>query len=98
MAGAPVEESGSSTRFRRIFFDDQRNPRKMNSPHLRTDRVRPGVYDNEIPAGQTRALHRRHALEAQQRAFRELEAGRQTASPADLAPVRRRSEGSRPTG
>jgi hypothetical protein len=70
----------------------------MKTPHLRPDRARPGVYDSEIPPGQARALHRRHALEAQQRAFRDLEAGRQTASPADLAPVRRRIDGSRPTG
>jgi hypothetical protein len=68
----------------------------MNSPHLRPDRIRPGFYDNEISAGQARALHRRHALEAQQRAFREFEAARQAASPADLAPVRRRI-GGRPT-
>jgi hypothetical protein len=70
----------------------------MNTPHLRRDRVRPGVYDSEVPAGQARALHRRHALEAQQRAFRELESGRQATSAADLAPVRRRIDGDRPNG
>jgi len=68
----------------------------MNSPHLRPNRVRQGVYDSEIPAGQARALHRRQALEAQQRAFREAEAGRPAASPADLAPIWRRTAGAGP--
>lgn len=70
----------------------------MNSPHLRTDRVRPILTNGEVPAGQARALHRRRILEAQQRAFRDLEAGRQAATAADLAPVRRRIVGHGPNG
>ena len=65
----------------------------MNSPHLRSNRVRQGLYDSNVPPGQARALHRRHALEAQQRAFREGEAGRTTTSPADLTPIWRRTPG-----
>ena len=65
----------------------------MNAPHLRPSRVPQGPYDSEIPAGQARALHRRHALEAQQRAFREGEAGRPATSRADLAPIWRRTPG-----
>jgi hypothetical protein len=78
--------------------DSSRNPTNMKPPHLRPDRIRPGLHDPGIPAGQARALYRRHALEAQQRAFRDLEAGRPTTTPADLAPVRRRMEGGRPNG
>jgi hypothetical protein len=70
----------------------------MNSPHLRSSRSRQLPYASEIPAGQARALDRRRALEAQQRAFREMEAGRPTTSAADLTPVRRRTGGDRPTG
>jgi hypothetical protein len=65
----------------------------MNSPHLRPSRIYQGLYDNKVPSGQARALHRRHALEAQQRAFREGEAGRPAMSPADLTPIWRRTPG-----
>ena len=68
----------------------------MNSPHLRPDRIRPGVHDHGIPEGHARALQRRQALEAQQRAYRDLDSDRQTVSAADLAPVRRRIGGGRP--
>lgn len=64
----------------------------MNLPHLRTSRLNQSTYDGHIPAGQARALHRRRALDAQQRAFREIDAGTAGASAADLAPVRRRSD------
>jgi hypothetical protein len=64
----------------------------MNLPHLRSSGVSQNLYDGQIPPGQARALHRRRALEAQQRAFREVEAGRPATSAADLAPVRRRSD------
>jgi hypothetical protein len=70
----------------------------MNSPHLRPSRSRHAIYDSEIPAAQTRALHRRQALEAHQRAFRDIETGRPATSPADLTPVRRRMDDSRPPG
>lgn len=66
----------------------------MNGPHLRPDRARPVPMNDAIPAGQARALHRRRTLEAQQRAFREIEA----TSAADLAPVRRRIMADRPKG
>ena len=70
----------------------------MNPPHLCPSRVRQGPYDNNIPAGQARALHRRRALEAQQRVFREGEVGRPAASPADLAPIWRRTAGADSAG
>jgi hypothetical protein len=63
----------------------------MKLPHLRPSGVSQSLYDGQVPAGQARALHRRRVLEAQQRAFRDLEAGRPAASAADLAPVRRRA-------
>jgi hypothetical protein len=63
----------------------------MNFPHLHPSRVSQGLYDGRVPAGQARALHRRRLLEAQQRAFRVMDAGRPTISAADLAPVRRRT-------
>lgn len=66
----------------------------MHAPHLRPGRVRPVLMNGSIPAEQARALHRRRILEDQQRAFREVEA----ASPADLAPVRRRVVIDRPNG
>ena len=66
----------------------------MHAPHLRPDRARPVLMNGTIPAEQARALHRRRTLEAQQRAFREVEA----TSPADLAPVRRRVVVDRPNG
>jgi hypothetical protein len=65
----------------------------MNLPNPRPSRFHQGVYDGQVPASQVRELHRRRALEAQQRAFRDLEAGRPATSAADLAPVRRRSAG-----
>jgi hypothetical protein len=63
----------------------------MNVPHLRPTQVSHSVYDGQVPAGQARALHRRRALEAQQRAFRDGERGHPTTSAADLAPIRRRT-------
>jgi hypothetical protein len=65
----------------------------MNSPHLRPSRLQQSSYASEVPAGQVRALHRRQALEAQQRAFRAAELGHGINSPADLTPVKLRSRG-----
>ena len=75
MAGGPEEGSGSPAGF-------GASPRwptgveMMNSPHLRPSRLHQGLHASEIPAGQARALQRRQALEAQQRAFREVDVGR----------------------
>ncbi len=66
----------------------------MKAPHLRFDRRPEGGREGEIPAVQARALHRRRELEAQQRAFQGPVPGRESASAADLTPVRRRPRGS----
>jgi hypothetical protein len=69
----------------------------MHSPHLRSRRIHATPNASKIPVDQARALERRHALDAQQRAFRAADPGRSTNSPADLAPVRLRSRGPGPT-
>jgi hypothetical protein len=96
MAGEPEEESGSPSG----FGASPRLPtgvEMMNSPHLRPSRLHQGLHASEIPAGQSRALQRRQALEAQQRAYRVADLGRTTNSAADLAPVKLRSRGPGPT-
>ena len=65
----------------------------MKAPHLRFDRRAREGMEGEVPAAQARALHRRHELEARQRTFQVPDAGRGTASAADLTPVRRRPPG-----
>jgi hypothetical protein len=63
----------------------------MNSLPLHPSRVSQSLYSGRVPASQARALDRRRLLEAQQRTFRAMDAGRPTTSAADLAPVRRRT-------
>ncbi len=71
----------------------------MNAPHYGRGRGGQASMNGEIPPGQERALHRRRALEAEQRAFRDTQVNRPAgASAADLAPVRLRVSGDRPNG
>jgi hypothetical protein len=65
----------------------------MNSPQTRPGRFHQGHQASAVPLGQTRALQRRQALEAQQRTFRVGESAGSANSAADLTPVRLRPRG-----
>lgn len=97
MGGRPEEESGASTGFGAAPSIANRRPMTMNTPHARPGRFHQGHEPGGVPAGQARALHRRQALEAQQRSFRlgePMASGPAGNSQADLAPVRLRRRGS----
>jgi hypothetical protein len=56
----------------------------MNAPHLPFTSQLRSIYDSSVPQSHAEALHRRHMLDAGQRAFRARVEGRVRPDPADL--------------
>jgi len=57
----------------------------MNAPHLRLSSHLRSNYDSSVPESHAEALHRRHVLDAGQRAFRTCVEGRLRPDPAEVA-------------